>query len=57
MRCIETPNVCAQLDFKFFETHVGVLKHISINIQMWDIKNLTHVFNPILRFFKHSLLF
>ena len=35
---IETPNVCTQLDFKVFETHVGVLKHITINIQMWDIE-------------------
>ena len=35
---IETPNTCAQLHFKFFETHVGVLKHISINIQMLDIE-------------------
>ena len=34
---VETPKACAQLHLKFLETHVGVLKHISINIQMWDI--------------------
>ena len=35
---IETLNAHAQPHFKFLETHVGVLKHISITIQMWDIK-------------------
>ena len=35
---IETPNTYAQLHFKLLKTHVGVLKHISINIQMWDIE-------------------
>ena len=36
-KCGVSKHLIHVRNFKFLETHVGVLKHISINIQMWDI--------------------